>query len=113
MPQEGGGRAHERAGPRPWRVADTAVSTQGAAEVKALVDLVQGIKGEGIAAAVEGLGADKQDVLMRVLYRGLALGDAGVSSTLFKWHEALAKAAGAGCILRALADKSQALCNEG
>ena len=42
------------------------------------------------------------DLLMKWTYKGLAKGDAQLSAALFKWHGALTKKEGEGCILRAL-----------
>eukprot|EP00658_Telonema_sp_P-2_P067278 TRINITY_DN56205_c0_g1_i2.p1 TRINITY_DN56205_c0_g1~~TRINITY_DN56205_c0_g1_i2.p1 ORF type:complete len:105 (-),score=32.88 TRINITY_DN56205_c0_g1_i2:268-582(-) len=50
---------------------------------------------------------DSQDILMRLLYKFLSENQS--SSTCLKWHQALSKHAGVGCIMRALADRTLAM----
>eukprot|EP00672_Neobodo_designis_P022452 CAMPEP_0174850040 /NCGR_PEP_ID=MMETSP1114-20130205/18756_1 /TAXON_ID=312471 /ORGANISM="Neobodo designis, Strain CCAP 1951/1" /LENGTH=102 /DNA_ID=CAMNT_0016084463 /DNA_START=37 /DNA_END=345 /DNA_ORIENTATION=+ len=54
--------------------------------------------------AVAELTPAQQDTLMKVIYVGLAK-DHKNSSVYFRWHAALYEAAGAGAIVRVIADK--------
>eukprot|EP00656_Telonema_subtile_P055305 TRINITY_DN8510_c0_g1_i1.p1 TRINITY_DN8510_c0_g1~~TRINITY_DN8510_c0_g1_i1.p1 ORF type:complete len:124 (+),score=44.37 TRINITY_DN8510_c0_g1_i1:127-498(+) len=47
---------------------------------------------------------DQQDLLMRLLYKFLSNNQSASNS--LKWHQALAKHAGVGCVMRALADRT-------
>lgn len=59
---------------------------------------------DAIRKAVQELDDYQHDTLMKVLYVGMAK-DFKQSSTYFKWHAALYEIAGAGTIVRVIADK--------
>jgi hypothetical protein len=54
---------------------------------------------------VERLTPAQRDVLMKVVYVGLA-NDPASSTAYFRWHAALYTSAGAGSIMRVLTDKT-------
>ena len=48
--------------------------------------------------------SEQQDLMMRLLYHFLSQNQSASSS--LKWHQALVKHAGVGCVMRALADRT-------
>ncbi|ETV87277.1 hypothetical protein H257_02228 [Aphanomyces astaci] len=56
-----------------------------------------------VATVVQALTPDLEDVLMKYLYRGLAVPQNNAS--LLEWHGHLVAKAGNGCIVRALTDR--------
>eukprot|EP01132_Coremiostelium_polycephalum_P007506 gene7506-9224_t len=77
-----------------------AIKDQNAAIV---TNLLGSFKEKDIDAAVESLDQDQLDVLMKYVYRGLAVGDN--SAIFFKWHEAVLKKGGLGTIIRVISEK--------
>ncbi|KAJ9453824.1 Actin-related protein 2/3 complex subunit 5 [Diplonema papillatum] len=57
-----------------------------------------------IEEEVKDLSTEQLDILMKVIYKGLASGKN--SNTLFKWHGVVADVGGQGCIIRTLTDKA-------
>ena len=47
---------------------------------------------------------EQQDLLMRLLYHFLSQNQSASAS--LKWHQALVKHAGVGCVMRALSDRT-------
>mmetsp|Transcript_39412 Transcript_39412/g.45854 ORF Transcript_39412/g.45854 Transcript_39412/m.45854 type:complete len:112 (+) Transcript_39412:40-375(+) len=59
---------------------------------------------QSIDRSVQQLSSPMRDVLMKVVYVALS-SDPKNSTTFFKWHAAIYKAAGPGSILRVVTDK--------
>ena len=68
-----------------------------------IVDKVLGsITESDIQKVLDGLDSDSCDVLMKYIYRCMATNP---TPLLLKMHAQLAKKAGSGCIVRAMADR--------
>jgi len=66
-------------------------------------EVLDAIKDADIAKSIQNLTPDQVDSLMKYLYRGLAT--CNKSNTYLKWHEAVYKRGGHGCIIRCLAER--------
>ena len=69
-----------------------------------LASILGGVRDSEIETAVNSFSPDEQDLLMKFVYRGMAVGTE--SGKLLKWHAALFKACGHGAIVRALSDRA-------
>ncbi|KAH9921651.1 arp2/3 complex subunit [Fomitopsis serialis] len=75
--------------------------------LQTVVSILNSTKSTEIPNIVRALSPDAQDVLMKYLYKGMAMpgwGDVS-GSVLLGWHEKLTEAAGTGCIVRAMTDR--------
>ncbi|KAK9845427.1 hypothetical protein WJX81_006196 [Elliptochloris bilobata] len=72
------------------------------ADLELLYSVLNAASEPQIHEVVVALCLEDCDTLMRCLYRGLALGNPGMSATFFRWHEHLTRRAGLGCIVRSL-----------
>ena len=67
-----------------------------------LMPVLKSISEPQISKVLTQLTPMEADHLMHLIYFGLAQGQSSVSQTMFRWHEQLVAAFGAGCILRTL-----------
>lgn len=81
-------------GPVPLQAADAALPL--------LCSVLCAASDPQVSEIISALSAEEGDALMRCLYRGLALGNPGVSTACLCWHEHLTHRAGVGCIVRSL-----------
>jgi actin related protein 2/3 complex subunit 5 len=77
------------------------VAKDAAAEV--VIGVLQGMREDKMAEALEQLTEDEQDVLMKYVYRGLSMPTN--NGSLLKWHSKVVQKAGIGCIVRAMVDR--------
>ncbi|KDQ52357.1 hypothetical protein JAAARDRAFT_40244 [Jaapia argillacea MUCL 33604] len=75
--------------------------------LQTLVTILNSTKSTDIPGVVKSLSQDRQDTLMKYLYKGMGMpgwGDLS-GSVLLGWHEKLTEAAGIGCIVRTMTDR--------
>ncbi|TFK27295.1 arp2/3 complex 16 kDa subunit [Coprinopsis marcescibilis] len=75
--------------------------------LQTLLTILNSTKSTEISGVVKTLSPDTQDVLMKYLYKGMAMpgwGDIS-GSVLLGWHEKLTEVAGVGCIVRTMTDR--------
>eukprot|EP01090_Pellita_catalonica_P006100 TRINITY_DN162_c0_g1_i2.p1 TRINITY_DN162_c0_g1~~TRINITY_DN162_c0_g1_i2.p1 ORF type:complete len:129 (+),score=28.96 TRINITY_DN162_c0_g1_i2:56-442(+) len=68
-----------------------------------VLSVLTSVKDADIEKAISSLNPTELDVLMKYIYKGLVPGDK--STSLLKWHAAVTKKGGLGCIVRALAER--------
>ncbi|CAK4082772.1 unnamed protein product [Aphanomyces euteiches] len=74
-----------------------------AANAQTVFGALQACSKADVANVVQALTPELEDVLMKYLYRGLAIPQN--NALLLEWHGQLAAKAGSGCIVRALTDR--------
>lgn len=70
--------------------------------------ILNSTKTSDIPSLVKSLSQAEQDTLMKYLYKGMALHQAGGEvngSVMLGWHERLTEVAGTGCIVRVMTDR--------
>ncbi|KAI0060158.1 arp2/3 complex subunit [Artomyces pyxidatus] len=75
--------------------------------LQTLVTVLNSTKSSDIPNVVKSLPLESQDILMKYLYKGMAMpgwGDVS-GSVLLGWHEKLTEVAGTGSIVRAMTDR--------
>eukprot|EP01088_Endostelium_zonatum_P002369 TRINITY_DN128_c0_g1_i1.p1 TRINITY_DN128_c0_g1~~TRINITY_DN128_c0_g1_i1.p1 ORF type:complete len:130 (+),score=29.91 TRINITY_DN128_c0_g1_i1:44-433(+) len=72
--------------------------------VALVIQVLGSVKDADIPKALGTLQTSDLDVLMKYIYKGLESGDSN-SNALLKWHAAVTKEGGLGCIVRALAER--------
>merc|ERR1711974_504641 len=70
---------------------------------EAVGDVLKEIKEAEFEKYISPLSSEEMDVLMKFIYRALALGIS--SGHMLKWHAALTEKAGLGCIVRVMAER--------
>lgn len=73
------------------------------ASTQAVVNVLTSVKDADMQKNIDALSPTDLDTLMKYIYRGLEDGEN--STSLLKWHEAVTKKGGLGCIVRALAER--------
>ncbi|EGC28986.1 p16-arc [Dictyostelium purpureum] len=68
-----------------------------------VLNLLGSFKEKDVETSVESLNDEQLDVLMKYVYRGLAVGEN--SAIFFKWHECVLKKGGMGTIIRVISEK--------
>jgi len=73
----------------------------------AIALILNSTKSTDIPSVVRALSQEAQDMLMKYLYKGMAIqGDSEITpSVLLSWHEKLTDVAGTGCIVRVMTDR--------
>lgn len=67
-----------------------------------LLTCLKSVSESQIQQVLSQLTTTEADQLMQLVYSGLAQGQASVSHVMFRWHEHVVSAFGAGCIMRTL-----------
>ncbi|KAF5391740.1 hypothetical protein D9757_001822 [Collybiopsis confluens] len=79
-----------------------------AVSLQTLLGILNSTKSTEISNVVKALSMDSQDMLMKYLYKGMAMVDSN-ASVLLSWHERLTEIAGTGCIVRTMTDRRTVL----
>mmetsp|Transcript_17624 Transcript_17624/g.21114 ORF Transcript_17624/g.21114 Transcript_17624/m.21114 type:complete len:110 (-) Transcript_17624:459-788(-) len=75
---------------------------QQAASFQRVKDSILKVRENDIDPLIATLTPGQVDLLMKYLYKGLAVPDAKLNAVLLLWHEKLTAVGGVGCIMRSL-----------
>jgi len=75
--------------------------------LQSVVRVLLSFKANEIDGAVSSLDQNKQDLLMKYIYRGFELPSEGSSAQLLIWHDKVFAVAGLGSIVRTLTDRKR------
>jgi len=75
--------------------------------LQSVVRVLLSFKANEIDGAVSSLDQNKQDLLMKYIYRGFELPSEGSSAQLLIWHDKVFTTAGLGSIVRTLTDRKR------